>query len=225
MAAGSWAAGASTATSRASTTLSSSPGADPLRRRGDRLLVGAGGRDADDPALAAGARVEQRQRLLAQRRQPPLEPCAGRVGRRRPAIALSVSQVRPPRAAAKLRQHQQRRRKRGPVRGAGAVGGEGEAAGPHRPGAGGQLDRARRRSGRASPPSTRRPGRRTGPDRARRPRARSRARRARSRRGRAAPSRTSGRRPSARRTRSRTDPRSRPRTVTLTRRRCVTARR
>ncbi len=92
-------AGASTATSRPSTTFSSAAGADPLGRprrpspRSVRAAVTLAIR-----WLAARVRVEQRQAAVAQRRQAVASSRATRLAGSAPApvTALKVSQVSPP---------------------------------------------------------------------------------------------------------------------------------
>ena len=189
--------------------------ADPRNAGGNRVLEVTRRQDARNPAVSRRARVEHRQRLVAQR--APAVARAVRARRRRcpPAIAVTVRNVSPPAAhEAQLREHQQRRRKRRPRSAAAAVRREREAACP---------DRARRRPAPVAAPD------RAAHDRAHlapvarsaspardRPRGRTRARPARTRRDRAAPSRTNGRWPAARRRRRASGRRCRPASVTLT---------
>ena len=115
-------------------------GADSLDRPGDPALVGARRGDARDRGLAARARVEHRQRLLADRGDPATEAredrlAIGATGRDRvhgqPGPAAGSQQ-------GELGQHQQARRERRPGRPRAAVRGEREAPGPDRAGAGGE---------------------------------------------------------------------------------------
>ena len=184
-------------------------GADPLRSpRRPRPRRRRGGVTLAIRRSPGRAGVEQRQRLLAQRREPALEPRTSR-GRRRPrrrrsrsASARCCRRARSsessgstssaggnedqcgaaPPSAAKAKPPAQT----GPAPAGRPLGLVGEPAAHHR-----RRTRATRSAKRSAPRET------TSWRRAER-------RRARSRRGRAAPSRTSGRRPAARRTRPRT---------------------
>ena len=189
------------------------PRADPVCGGGDGGFEVSRRAGAADLRVRGRVRVEHRQRRLAaqagepgaQRRAPLLRVVPGLddgVDGEEGALAAAADR--------ELGQDQRAGRERGPGRGGAALGVEGEAAEPDRPGAGRQPARLVENGVAACSQALLGDVGERASRRARRPRGRRRARPARTR-GRAAPSRTSGRRPAARRRPPRRDRRSRPR--------------
>ena len=202
-AAGSWRSGACTSTSRASTTFSSSPAADPLDGLRDRLLEVRGRHRAQHARTRR--RVRDRAAAAAPTRSSR-QPRADTPRRRSSSVSsgatstFTVSRTVPP--AARERRARARpatpARSRASVGERAAVGREGEAAERDQPGTRRALAADRRAAAAAScpPVARRRCAKRSAPRRLERAHA-ARAPRAPSRRGRAARSRTSARRRAA----------------------------